>query len=74
MIKEAIQYVRQHVDMEEVRCSIKQIEQKQEPLRTANSHLHFLIYNLLEEFGEDNDLPDDWWADEKEIDDILFEL
>lgn len=73
-LEEAIQYVRQHVDMKEVRHSIGQMEQKREPLYVANSHLHYLIHNLLEEFGEDNDLPDGWWMDEKEIDDILFEL
>ena len=33
-----------------------------------------LIYDLLEEYGEDNDLPEGWWLEYGDIDDILEQL
>lgn len=32
------------------------------------------IHDLLEEFGEDNDLGEGWWQEYGEIEDIYFKL
>jgi hypothetical protein len=32
------------------------------------------VIDLLEEYGEDNDLPEGWWENEGDIDDILLKL
>lgn len=32
------------------------------------------VIDLLEEYGQENDLPEGWWESECEIDDILVEL
>lgn len=32
------------------------------------------ITDLMEEYGEDNDLPEGWWYDEGDVDDIFTQL
>lgn len=32
------------------------------------------VIDLLEEYGQDNDLPEGWWENEGDIDDILLKL
>lgn len=32
------------------------------------------VIDLLEEYGQDNDLPEGWWENEGDIEDILLEL
>lgn len=32
------------------------------------------IIDLLEEYGQDNDLPESYWEEDGDIDDILFQL
>ena len=32
------------------------------------------VIDLLEEYGQDNDLPEGWWENEGDIDDILLRL
>lgn len=31
------------------------------PMNVADSKMSYTIMDLLEEFGEDNDLPEGWW-------------
>lgn len=49
--------------------------------RAYSMHLnpsHFVdevkIIDLLEEYGQDNDLPEEWWSRYADIDDIVLEL
>ena len=75
MIKEAIEYVRQNVDMAEIEVTIRKMAQRREPLYHVNSQLCDTIFDLLEEFGEDNDLPEGWYLIEGvDEEDILFKL
>lgn len=32
------------------------------------------VIDLLEEYGDDNELPEGWWEEYGDINDILFEL
>ena len=48
----------------EMRCSIDE----------ASTKIYDSIYDLLEEYGADNDLPEGWWMEYGEIDDFFMKL
>lgn len=73
-MKAAIDYVRSHVDMDEVRLAIKKMDEQREPLFRVNSQLSDSIYDLMEEYGQYHDLPENWWLVEHDEETILFEL
>lgn len=73
-MKAAIDYVRSHVDMDEMRLAIKKMDEQREPLFIVNSSLSESIYDLMEEYGQDHDLPENWWLVEHDEESILFEL
>lgn len=73
-VKDAIAYVRANVDMDDVRCAMTIIDRQRCPLYQADPSLDCQIYDLMEEYGEDNDLPECWWMSEIDEDTILFEL
>jgi hypothetical protein len=73
-IKDAIAHVRANVDMDDVRRAMRIIDHQRCPLCQADSSLDCQIYDLMEEYGQDNDLPECWWMSEIDEDTILFEL
>lgn len=74
MEKSIVDYIREEVDMNEVYLALKCMEKNRCPLELACGGLYDQIYDLLEEYGQDNDLPEGWWESEFEIEDVLFEL
>lgn len=73
-VKDAIAHVRANVDMYDVKRAILTIGIKKYPLRQVDYELDNQIYNLMEEYGENNDLSEGWWMSEIDEDTILFEL
>lgn len=73
-VRKAINYVRLNVDMEDVERAMTIIDRQRCPLCQADPELDNQIYDLMEEYGQDNDLPECWWMSEISEDDILFEL
>lgn len=73
-MKQAIDYVRQHIDMDEVRLAIKRMEERREPLFRVNRALCDTIYDLMEEYGRDYGLPEGWWLSEHDEESLLYEL
>lgn len=75
-IKKAVQYVRDNMDEDDMAIL------KAEMTKCYNMHLIpsenavdcSSVIDLLEEYGEDNDLPEGWWESECEIDEILAKL
>lgn len=70
----ALDYVRRYVDMPYINnCIVRAME-----MRCPFSHAFPLevddITDLLEEYGEDNDLPEGWWLEYGDIDDIVEQL
>lgn len=75
-LEQAIQYVRDNktwTDAEEVialdvinkfRCDIKQ----------ASDSISNEIHDLMEEWSADNDMPEGWWYNETDEDEIFFKL
>ena len=72
--EKALQYVRENVNEIEVSLAIDKMDKWRCPLAQANCSLADRIYDLMEEYGEDNDLPEGWWLDDGDLDDIIFEL
>lgn len=74
MNKELLSYISQEVDMERVSLAIKYMDIQRAPLSVVDEGLFDQIYDLLEDYGEDNGLSEGWWMSEFEIDDIVLQL
>ena len=73
---EALEYVRENMsetEMQEVKLAVsKAYEHHLTP--SAFYNVDDKVIDLLEEYGEDNDLPEGWWENEGDIDDWLLKL
>lgn len=74
MNKELLSYISQEVDMERVSLAIKYMDIQRAPLSVVDEGLFDQIYDLLEDYGEDNGLSEGWWMSEFEIDDVILQL
>lgn len=72
-MKEAIKYVHDNILMEDVRATIQ--VQSARGVNSLNEYdpmnIQDRIHDLMEEFSDDNDLPEGWWMYETDEDDIL---
>lgn len=63
VMKEAIEYIKSQIDLDELAHSYSKSLYRKVPLHLTDSDLCNQIYDLLEEYGEDNELPENWWMD-----------
>lgn len=70
-MKKAIKYVRKNLDMYEVNRVIDKMYMERVPLFVASPEMCDQIYDLMEEYGQENDLPEGWWLSECDEEDIL---
>ena len=74
-MKPALDYVRSQLDpwrLEEYRATINSAYEYH---TTPTAYADFdHIRDLLEEYGEENELPEGWWENEGDLDDWLYEL
>ena len=73
-LKKALARVRGEVDQVHVGEAIKVMGECHCPLGFANENLANKIQDVLEEYGEDNDLPEGWWMEFGDLDDIVLML
>lgn len=74
-IKQALAYVASNVERDEVALALTRMYRYRTPLYVENPRLHALVYDLLEEYGEDNELPEGWWLEELEdTDEVLLRI
>lgn len=75
-MKEALDYVRENMNeirMQEVKLAVdKAYEHHLTP--SAFYNVGDTVTDLLEEYGDDNDLPEGWWENYGDIDDWLLKL
>jgi hypothetical protein len=71
---EALHYVRNDVDMTEVNKTVCKAMEMRMPVSVYAPALTDDIADLLEEYGQDNDLPEGWWCEYGDIDDIVEQL
>lgn len=75
-IEKAIQYVRDNKtwsDAEE-RVALDNIDHMRCDLAQASNKIYCAIHDLMEEWSADNDMPEDWWWEYVNEDDIFFML
>ena len=71
--EKAVAYVRENVDMADVAQAKVKMGEKN-PLFRINHALCDQIYDLMEEYGEEHDLPEGWWLDEADEEEVLLML
>ena len=75
-LKVALDYVREQLGEEDVAVIRAQVDRSYRyhmaPSNCVSDDSR--IIDLLEEYGSDNDLPEGWWENYGDIDDILLEL
>ena len=73
-LKDALKYVREHIDMELVNRCILESMRMRCPFSFAYPVVADDISDLLEEYGQDNELPEGWWYEHGDIDEIVDKL
>lgn len=75
MKQEIIDFVSGQVDIDRVKLAIKYMELNRAPLYRVDSGLYDTIIDLLEEYGEENNLTEGWYLlDDIDPEDRIFEL
>lgn len=75
-ITQAIAYVRTNKTWceEEEQDALDVINEMRCGIEYADASIADTIRDLLNEYGDENGLPEDWWCEETDIDDIFFKL
>lgn len=75
-LDKAIQYVRDEHTWSEAReaLALETIELYRCDIDFADKGIADEINDLMEEYGEDNELSEGWWMEYGDIDDIFFKL
>lgn len=73
-IERAIKFVRKNIDMDDVRYIRGCVDKHHSCVRAENPDMLTRIYDLMEEYGADNDLSEGWWLDEMDEEEIFDEL
>lgn len=73
-LEKALEYVRNDVDMQEINHNICKAMKMRCRFSLAFPLEADDIADLLEEYGQDNDLPEGWWCEYGDIDDIVEQL
>lgn len=72
--KNAIKYVAENIDKDEYSITLKRIDNWRCPVGLANELIENEIYDFMEEYGQDHDLPEGWWLEFGDVEDIFWEL
>lgn len=74
--EKAIEYVRENKTWSEAedQVALENIDKWRCPIDHAYPSISDEIAELMDEYGIDNDLPEDWWRDLGDEDDIFFKL
>lgn len=71
MIDKALEYVRKNIDIDYINDIVLKGMQMRCPPSLVDVSLATKISDLLDDFAMDNDLPDDWWCETCDIDEII---
>ena len=74
ILGEALAFVKSKLDPSDVCVANERMAEWRCPLNHAHEALFNQIQDFLEEFGDDNDLPEGWWMEYGEIEDLYYKL
>lgn len=74
--EKAIQYVKDNHRWSDAReaLALEQIDYYRCDINFADHLIADEIHDLMEEYGQDNDLPEGWWYEQGNEDDVFFSL
>lgn len=70
----AVEYVRENVDMKRVREVEAILGSQNMELADVDEELDEQIYDLMEEYGANNDLGEGWWLSQGTTEDVINQL
>ncbi len=73
-LAKALAYVRENVDPVDIGKALETMAEYRCPFNMVDDGLADKIQDLLEEYGADNDLPEGWWEEFGDLDDIVYKL
>lgn len=73
-IDKAIAFVANEVDKDVIEATYALMTLRRVPMFSVNNQLSDKIYDLMEEYGQDNDLPEGWWLYEYDEEDIFLRV
>lgn len=75
-LEKAIDYVRKNKSWskEEEIVALRIIDQMRCDIDQADEDIADEIHDLMEEYSEENGLPEEWWMYETDVDEIFFKL
>ena len=73
-INKALDYVRKNIDIDYINHIVLKSMQMGCPPSMVDASLADNVRDLLDDYSTDNDLPEDWWCNEFDIDEILKNL
>lgn len=75
-LDKALEYVRANKTWsdEEEKEALAHIDLYRCPINRASAEIADEITDLLNEYGDENGLPTDWWTNETDVDDVFFKL
>lgn len=76
LLENAIQYVRENASWTEaeLQAARNKVEFRRCSIEYADSSIADEIYDLMEEFGEEEDMGEGWWLDLADEDEIFRRL
>lgn len=75
-LKKAIQYVKENHEWSEAceQYAWEIIDKCRCPISQASDEITYEIQRLMDEYGEDHDLPEGWWQEYADEDEIFMEI
>lgn len=71
--QKACMHVYDNIDLDVLSFTDHQIYKHHSSLDEENPRLADDIYDLMEEYGDENDLPEGWWLEYGETEDVFAE-
>ena len=74
--EKAIEYVRENKSWSEAceQYALEIIGEKRCPIQQASDEIDCAIVDLMNEYGEENNLPENWWWEFGNTDDVFFKI
>lgn len=73
-IDKALEYVRKNIDVDYINYIVLKGMQMRCPPSLVDALLADKVRDLLDDYSMDNDIPEDWWCEECDIDEIIEKI